>query len=98
MPMDIGKAKDNFDKNGKPKCFNCNKYRYIEKDYKKLKKKKDTRKCYKYKQIGHIAKNCRLGQKIKNWSIQEETNKEDNEKSRVLEMVLSRHGIKNLCI
>jgi len=47
IPMDIEKAKDNFDKDGKPKCFNCNVYRHIAKDYKKLKKKRDTRKCYK---------------------------------------------------
>jgi len=29
-PMDIGKSKDNF-KDGKPKCFNCNKYGYMAK-------------------------------------------------------------------
>ena len=49
ISMDIGKAKDNFNKDEKPKCFNCNIYRYITKDCKKLKKEKDTRKCYKYK-------------------------------------------------
>ena len=32
-PMDIGKARDNFDKNEKPKCFNCNTYRHMTKDY-----------------------------------------------------------------
>jgi len=47
--MDIGKAKDNFNKDEKPKYFNCNIYRYITKDCKKSKKEKDTRKCYKYK-------------------------------------------------
>jgi len=30
QPMDIGKSNDNF-KDGKPKCFNCNKYRHMEK-------------------------------------------------------------------
>ena len=30
QPMDIEKSNDNF-KNGKPKCFNCNKYSYMEK-------------------------------------------------------------------
>ena len=39
MSIDIGKAEDNFDKDGKPKCFNCNIYRHIVKDCKKLKKK-----------------------------------------------------------
>jgi len=32
QPMDIGKSNDNF-KDGKPKCFNCNKYGYIAKEY-----------------------------------------------------------------
>jgi len=30
QPMDIGKSNDNF-KDGKPKCFNCNKYRHMAK-------------------------------------------------------------------
>ena len=64
--MDIRKAKDNFDKDGKPKCFNCNTYGYMAKDCQKPKKEWNTRKCYKCKKIGHITKNCRLGQKIKN--------------------------------
>jgi len=29
--MDIGKSNDNF-KDGKPKCFNCNKYRHMAKE------------------------------------------------------------------
>jgi len=36
-PMDIGKTKDNFDKDKKPKCFNCNIYRHMAKDCQKLK-------------------------------------------------------------
>jgi len=39
QPMDIGKSNDNF-KDGKPKCFNYNKYRHMVKEY-QLKKKKD---------------------------------------------------------
>ena len=31
QPMDIGKSNDNF-KDGKPKCFNCNKYRHMAKE------------------------------------------------------------------
>ena len=31
QPMDIGKSNDNF-KDGKPKCFNYNKYRYMVKE------------------------------------------------------------------
>jgi len=26
VPIDIGEARKNFDKDGKPKCFNCNVY------------------------------------------------------------------------
>ena len=32
QPMDIRKSNDNF-KDGKPKCFNCNKYRHMAKEY-----------------------------------------------------------------
>jgi len=38
--IDIGKAKDNLDKDGRPKCFNCNIYRYMAKKCQRLKKKK----------------------------------------------------------
>ena len=31
QPMDIGKSNNNF-KNGKPKCFNCNKYGHMAKE------------------------------------------------------------------
>ena len=64
--MDIGKARDNFNKDRKPKCFNYNIYRYMAKDYQKPKKEQDTRKCYKCEKIGHITKDCRSGQSMKN--------------------------------
>ena len=35
--MDIWRSNDNF-KDGKPKCFNCNKYRHITRDYRRKKK------------------------------------------------------------
>ena len=78
--MDIRKIRENFDKNRKPRRFNYNIYRYIAKKYRKLKKEQDTRKCYKYNKVGYIAKNYRSGQKIKNHSIQEETDNEKNNK------------------
>jgi len=38
QPMNIRKSNKNF-KNGKPKCFNCNKYGHIAKEYWSKKKK-----------------------------------------------------------
>ena len=82
VPMGIRKAKDNFNKDKKPKCFNCNIYKYILKDCQKPRKEKDARKCYKYNKIGYIAKNCRSGQMIKNHSIQDELDNEENNKQK----------------
>ena len=77
--IDIGKPKDNYDKDGKPRCFNCNVYGYITKNYQKPTKEKETRKCYKCNKVGYLAKNCRLGQKMKYQSVQKGTdNKESN--------------------
>ena len=59
--MDIGKFKDNFYEDGKPRCFNCNIYRHISKECIKLKKDKVTRKCYKYNRMAYLAKYYRLG-------------------------------------
>ena len=41
--------------------------------------KKEIRKCYKCDKVGHFVKNCRLGQKIKNRSIQDDLDNEDKE-------------------
>ena len=41
QPMDIGKSNDNF-KDGKPKCFNCNKYRHIAKECRAERKEQET--------------------------------------------------------
>ena len=67
--MNIGKFKYKYDKDKKPRCFNCNIYEYIAKNYWKPKKEKETRKCYKCDKIGHLTKNYRLEQKMKNKSI-----------------------------
>jgi len=32
VSMEIGKSRDNYDKDGKLRCFNCNIYRYMIKD------------------------------------------------------------------
>ena len=62
--INIGKAKDNFNKNRRPKCFNCNTYRYIAKKYQKPKRERETRKYYKYNKVRYFAKGCRSGQII----------------------------------
>jgi len=41
----------------------------MAKNCKKLKKKWKMKKCYKYDKVGHLAKNCRTEQKIKNRSV-----------------------------
>ena len=41
QPMDIRKSNDNF-KDGKPKCFNCNKYGHMAKEYQSEKKEQET--------------------------------------------------------
>jgi len=45
--MDIGKARDNFDKDGKLKCFNCNTWIYG----KELPKTKERKKYQKVLQM-----------------------------------------------
>jgi len=52
QPMDIGKSNNNF-KDGKPKCFNCNKYGYIAKEC------RAENFCFKCNKKRHIAKDCR---------------------------------------
>jgi len=69
ISMDIGKTRENFDKDGKPRCFNCTTYEYMAKEYRKPKREQDTGKNYKCDKAEHIAKDCRLEQKMKNHSI-----------------------------
>jgi len=78
QPMDIGKFNDNF-KDRKPKCFNCNKYGYIAKEFWNKKKEKETRKCFKYNKEEHIAKDCKGKQSIKKQKIQEKSEDKNNE-------------------
>jgi len=46
----------------------------------KTKEKKETKKYYKYNKVRHLIKNCKSEQNIKNRSIQEESDKENNSK------------------
>ena len=41
QPMNIGKSNDNF-KDGKPKCFNCNKYGHMAKECQSERKEQET--------------------------------------------------------
>jgi len=66
--MDIGKSNDNF-KDGKPKCFNCNKYRHMAKECQAKKKEQETRIYFKYDKKEHIVKNCKGKQTIKKRKI-----------------------------
>jgi len=59
LPMDIGKAKDNHNKDRKPRCLNHIIYGHIAKDCRKP-KKKEIRKCYKCYKVEHLTKNYRL--------------------------------------
>jgi len=79
QPMDIGKSNDNF-KDGKPKCFNCNKYRHMAKEYQVEKKERETQTCFKCDKKGHVAKDCKGKQTIKKRKVQEESDDEDDKK------------------
>jgi len=68
QPIDIGKSNDNF-KNGKPKCFNCNKYGHIAKECQSEKKEQETRTCFKCNKKEHIAKNCKGKQTMKKQKV-----------------------------
>ena len=76
--MDIGKFRDNYDKEGRSRCFNCNIYKHMAKKCWKPRKDKEMRKFYKCNRIVHLAKDCRLGQKMKIRSTQEENDKEND--------------------
>ena len=82
VSIDIEKTKNNFDKDGRPKCFNCNIYKHIAKDRRKPKKEQDARKYYKYEKIEHITRNCKSGQRMKNQSVQEEPDIENRNKEQ----------------
>jgi len=77
--MDIGKSRNNFDENGKPRCFNCNLYGHLAKECKRPKKERKTRKCYKCDKQGHLAKDCKSKQLMKNRRIKEDDSEDKKE-------------------
>ena len=58
-------------------------------------KEKDTRKYYKCRQTGHIAKDCRTKQKMKNQSIQKDIDIKNKIRKRILEKIPSRHSMRD---
>ena len=81
QPMDIRNSNNNF-KDRKPKCFNCNKYEYMVKEYRSKKKEWETQTCFKCDKEGYIAKDCKETQSIKKQKIQEEPDNKDNNKKK----------------
>ena len=79
QPMDIGKSNDNF-KDGRPKCFNYNKYEHIAKECQAKKKEQETRTCFKCDKEEHIAKDCKEKQVMKKRKVQKRSDNE-NEKN-----------------
>ena len=63
-PIEIGKFKNNYNKERKPRYFNCNIYGHITKDCQKPRKEKETRKCYKYNKVKKLSK--KLQKRTKN--------------------------------
>ena len=82
-PIDIGKSRNNFDENRKPRCFNCNLYEYLAKEYRRSKREREIRKCYKCDKQGHLAKDCKSKELMKNRRNQADDSEEEKEKSFV---------------
>jgi len=81
QPMNIRRSNDNF-KDGKLKCFNCNKYGHMVKDCQGKKKEQETRKCFKYDKEGHIAKDYKRKQMMKNRKVKKDSD-DENDKTRI---------------
>jgi len=77
--MDIGRSNENF-KDGKPKCFNCNKYGHMAKECQLKKREQETRTCFKYDKEGHIARDCKGKQMMKKRKVQEGSDNKDKKK------------------
>jgi len=81
QPMDIRKSNGNY-KDGKPKCFNCNKYGHMAKECRAEKKEHETRTCFKCKKKGHITKDCKGKQTMKKRKIGEEDSDEEDKNDK----------------
>lgn len=74
QPMEIGRSLPRF-KDGKPKCFNCNKYGHLAKECKNAK----NTKCFNCGKEGHISKDCRQPKKFRNRALGEEDEEVKND-------------------
>ena len=79
QPMEIGRSNENF-KNRKPKCFNCNKYRHMAKEYQVKKKEQEIRMCFKCNKEEHIARDYKKKQMMKKRKVQKRSDNEDEKK------------------
>ena len=60
------------------------------------KKEQEMRKCFKYDKEEYIAKDCKEMQSIKSARFMKNRTMKTERKDRVLAMILSRHGIRDL--
>jgi len=81
QPIDIRKSNDNY-KDGKPKCFNCNKYGHMVKEYQVEKKEHETRTCFKCEKKGYITKDYKEKQTMKKRKIGEEDSDEEDKNNK----------------
>ena len=84
QPINIEKSNNNF-KDGKPKCFNCNKYGHMAKKCQLKKKEHETRhflKCFKCNKEGYIIKDYKDTQSMKKRKVQEGLDNKDKEKKQ----------------
>ena len=79
--MNIEKSNKNF-KDGKPKYFNCNKYRHMAKECQLKIKEWETRKYFKCDKEGYITKDYKEIQLMKKCKVQKESDNKDKKKEQ----------------
>ena len=92
--MDIGKSNNNF-KDRKLKYFNYNKYEYMAKKCWLKKKEQETRKCFKCDK-DTLPKTVEEYNQWRNKRSRKDQTMKIKKKSRVLAIILSRHGTRDL--
>jgi hypothetical protein len=59
QPMELGRKKLEWSKDGTPKCYKCNQFGHIGKECPKKTHGTQGVKCYGCRKFGHVAKYCR---------------------------------------